>query len=170
MTPYEHQAYHTMFDGCLIPGNFQIVSHTKCEAFILVAQLPLNSIRVGWRQNIATQRESMSSCFTLLFLLNSVWFFFSFHLQLCAFSILFRKKFLVNQFTLEFDYYSILFKILRNSWLKRFSFRSFIIVIRKRVLMPDSQVNCCRTAQSAWYDIDYAVPTAVTVYSTWAYT
>lgn len=113
---------------------------------------------IGWRQNIATQRESMSSCFILFFLnplppppsspsFNFISLFFH-SIYNCALSAYcFRSK----HFLWINSYWSLIIirfcsKFSETLDWNDFSFRSFIIVIRKRGFMSDSKVNLCRTA------------------------
>lgn len=145
-------------------SNSKLITNTQINGFKRILKLSptQNTRHFLWSFAIAVEFDSLndgkaprhkeSQCHHVLVVFLSLihlslpfYFILFFSFAIVRFQYSVFVKFLVNQFTLELDYYSILFEILRNSSLNRFSFRSFIIVvIRQRVLMPDSQVNFCR--------------------------
>lgn len=91
MTLFEDRAYHThtytQFDGMyIIPGNFQIVSHSKCEAFGFVGSIGLTEFDCRWMT--AKHRDTKGVNVIMFYV------FFLFFLSLLLFSFNFIYLFI----------------------------------------------------------------------------
>lgn len=145
--------------------SIELITHTVGFRGIFKLSPIQNARSIDFVGSIATEFDSLlddgktsrhkgSQCHHVLFFSSSFFVcFLQFHftffisvIQLCALSILFSLNFLwIN------SHWSLIIIRFRSKFSEildwnDFSFRSFIIIIRKRVFMSNSKVNFCRTA------------------------